>query len=89
VRFVKRVSRPASVIRVILEGARTVTTDARPTPSTMPAYGWKLSDQEVAAVASFVRNAWGNSAPAVTADDVKKLRKNLTVAGHAPPGEKR
>ena len=31
-----------SVIRVILEGARTVPTDARPTPSSMPSFGWKL-----------------------------------------------
>ena len=35
---------PTSVIRVILEGARTVATDARPTPSSMPAFGWKLDD---------------------------------------------
>jgi mono/diheme cytochrome c family protein len=67
-------SDPSTVIRVILQGARTVATDQRPTPVAMPAYDWKLKDDQVAAVASYVRNAWGNSAPAVSADDVRKLR---------------
>jgi cbb3-type cytochrome c oxidase subunit III len=68
---------PTSIIRVILEGARTVPTDARPTPSSMPAFGWKLGDDEVAAVATYVRNSWGNAAAAVTADQVKSLRNEL------------
>jgi mono/diheme cytochrome c family protein len=68
---------PTSVIRVILHGAQTVATDKRPTPFTMPAFDWKLSDGEIAAVASYVRNAWGNSAPAVSADQVKSLRHDL------------
>ena len=68
---------PTSVIRVIVEGARTVSTKARPTPSSMPAFDWKLGDQEVAAVATYVRNAWGNQAAAVTAGQVASLRKEL------------
>jgi mono/diheme cytochrome c family protein len=68
---------PTSVIRVILEGARTVATDARPTPSSMPAFDWKLSDAEIAAVATYVRNAWGNASPPVDADTVKDLREQL------------
>lgn len=55
--------------------SRPVPTNVRPTPSTMPAYDWKLSDQEVASVATFVRNQWGNLAPPVTADEVKPLRE--------------
>jgi mono/diheme cytochrome c family protein len=43
----------------------------------MPAYAWKLGDDEIAAVASYVRNAWGNKAPAVTADTVKDMRKAI------------
>jgi mono/diheme cytochrome c family protein len=70
-------SDPTTVIRVILEGARTVPTDKRPTPFAMPAYGWKLKDDQIAAVATYVRNAWGNSAPAVTASEVTALRKSL------------
>jgi mono/diheme cytochrome c family protein len=71
---------PTTVIRVILEGARMVATDARPTPSSMPAYDWKLNDKEIAAVATYVRNAWGNAAPEVNADDVGSLRKELKTA---------
>jgi mono/diheme cytochrome c family protein len=52
-------------------------TKARPTPFAMPAYNWKLSDDEIAAVATFVRNAWGNAAPAVTTDEVRSLREKL------------
>lgn len=68
---------PTTVLRVILEGARTVATDARPTAATMPAYRWKLDDAAVAAVASYVRNAWGNQAPAVSAGQVEELRDRL------------
>ena len=70
-------SDPTSIVRVILQGAQTVPTDLRPTPVTMPAFDWKLSDRELAAVATYVRNAWGNAAPAVTADQVKSLRDQL------------
>jgi mono/diheme cytochrome c family protein len=68
---------PTTVIRVILDGAQTVQTDKQPTASTMPAYGWKLKDGEIAAVATYVRNAWGNSAPPVDPEQVGKLRKTL------------
>ena len=70
-------SDPTTVIRVILQGARTAVTDSRPTASSMPSYDWKLSDNDVAAVATYVRNAWGNAAANVTADEVKSLRQHL------------
>jgi mono/diheme cytochrome c family protein len=73
---------PMTLVRIILEGARTAVTDPRPTPSTMPAYGWKLDDRQVAAVATYVRNAWGNAAPAVSAADVKSLNTRLTAITH-------
>jgi mono/diheme cytochrome c family protein len=41
----------------------------------MPPYAGKMSDQEVADVVSYIRNAWGNAAPAVTAAEVEKARK--------------
>lgn len=65
---------PDSLIHVILEGSRAVSTQAEPTAPAMPAFRWKLSDDEVAAVATYVRNAWGNAASAVSADDVKSAR---------------
>ena len=71
---------PTTVLRMILQGARTAVTDPRPTPSSMPAYGWKLDDAQVAAVATYVRNAWGNAAPAVSAEQVGSLKTRLTAA---------
>jgi mono/diheme cytochrome c family protein len=43
----------------------------------MPAFGWRLNDDQVAAVLTYVRNSWGNAAPAVTADQARKLRTQL------------
>jgi mono/diheme cytochrome c family protein len=40
----------------------------------MPAYDWKLSDTEIAAVASYVRNDWGSAAGV---EQVKTLRLSL------------
>ena len=65
---------PTTMLRFILSGTQTVATDARPTPLSMPSYGWKLTDDQVAAVATYVRNSWGNAAPAVTVSQVAKLR---------------
>jgi mono/diheme cytochrome c family protein len=70
---------PTTVIRFILSGTRTVATDARPTPLSMPSYAWKLNDAQVAAVATYVRNSWGNAAPAVAASDVGKLRRKVAA----------
>lgn len=72
-----------TVIRVILEGARAVPTNAHPTPLTMPAFDWKLTDEQVAAVATYVRSSWGNRGGAVSAADVTDLRERLN-AGLGP-----
>jgi hypothetical protein len=42
-----------------------------------------MSDAEVAAVLTYVRSAWGNSAGAVTADDV--ARERAATASRATP----
>ena len=51
----------------------------------MPALA-RLHDGEIADVASYVRNAWGNSAPPVSATYVHALRQALQQepAGRAP-----
>jgi mono/diheme cytochrome c family protein len=74
---VLRSSDPATAIRLVLRGARTVQTDHEPTGPGMPAYGRMLKDDEIAAVLTYARNAWGRGAPAVTAADVAKARKDL------------
>jgi mono/diheme cytochrome c family protein len=67
---------PHSVIRLILEGGKAVPTEKFPTPHKMPAFDWKLTDDEVAAVASYVRNNFGNSAAPVTAGQVAEVRND-------------
>ena len=44
---------------------------------TMPGWHTKLNDQEVAAVATFIRQAWSNQAAPVTASMVKKIRTRM------------
>jgi mono/diheme cytochrome c family protein len=74
---VLRSSDPRTAIRLVLRGARTVATDHEPTGPGMPSYGHMLKDDEIAAVLTYARNAWGRGAPPVTADDVAKARREL------------
>ena len=74
---------PASLIRVLLEGARSLATAGEPTSPGMPSFAWKLNDDEAAAVLTYVRNSWGAAAPAVTADQVKSER--AAVLGSTSP----
>jgi mono/diheme cytochrome c family protein len=69
---------PANLIRVVLRGAQSVATDPEPTAPAMPALGWKLSDDEVAAVVTYIRNRWGNAASPVLASDVAGARPPLS-----------
>jgi mono/diheme cytochrome c family protein len=66
---------PSSTLRIILDGALTVTTPRAPNTGSMPAYYRKLTDQEIADVATYIRNSWGNAAPAVTPEQVAKARR--------------
>jgi mono/diheme cytochrome c family protein len=68
---------PTSLIHVVLNGGKSVSTDPAPTGAGMPAFGWLLSDQQVAAVTTYVRNTWGNTASAVTPADVAHQRHEL------------
>jgi mono/diheme cytochrome c family protein len=65
---------PSSTLRIILDGAQTVTTPRAPNPGSMPAYAKQLSDQEIADVTNYIRNSWGNAAPPVTPAQVAKAR---------------
>jgi mono/diheme cytochrome c family protein len=73
-------SNPTTMVRYILTGTQTTATGPAPTPFAMPAFAWKLDDREVAAVATYVRNSFGNSAPPVSASEVANLRHK--VAAH-------
>jgi mono/diheme cytochrome c family protein len=68
---------PTSLMRVVLAGTRSVATDAAPTAPAMPAFGRALDDREAAAVLTYIRNSWGNAAPAVTAGQVADQHRAL------------
>jgi alcohol dehydrogenase (quinone), cytochrome c subunit len=46
----------------------------------MPKYSPVLNDKQIADVLTFVRAGWNNGAPAVTVDEVAKLRKSTQAA---------
>ena len=68
---------PRSAIRLVLRGARSVATKAEPTAPGMPSFGRQLNDDQIAAVLTYARNAWGRPAAAVTASDVSEARREL------------
>ena len=68
---------PAVPIRIVLHGMQgPVTVKGAEYNGLMPAYGTgiEMTDEEVAAVLTYVRQSWGNSASAVTAQQVAAER---------------
>lgn len=68
-----KASDPTTVLRVILQGAQSVSTKEEPTGPAMPGFGWQLNDAQVAAVATYVRDHFGK-ATAVSESDARKAR---------------
>jgi mono/diheme cytochrome c family protein len=65
---------PTTVLRVVLGGSQSVAlTGSRPSYS-MPSLA-TLDDASIAAVVTYIRNAWGNRADPVAPADVARLRK--------------
>lgn len=58
----------------ILHGGFQATTAANPYPYSMPPFGARLTDDQIARLATYVRQNWGNGAPVVVAGQVKALR---------------
>lgn len=65
-----------SLITTVLEGGRGAVTVDNPTSGAMPSFAWKLSDQQIAATLSYIRNSWGNAAPEVSAKQVADVRED-------------
>lgn len=70
-------SDPTGLEHLILGGTNIGVSAARPSPLSMPSFAWKLTDQEIADVSTYIRNSWGNQAAPVSASDVGDLRKKL------------
>ena len=56
---------PTTLIHIVLRGGLSVATKQAPTGAAMPAFAWVLKDDQVAALVTYIRNSWGNAAPAV------------------------
>jgi mono/diheme cytochrome c family protein len=70
-------SDPTSAIRLVLRGGRSVATPAEPTAPGMPSFAWQLNDEQVAAVLTYVRNAWLTTGTPVAASTVSANRNQL------------
>jgi mono/diheme cytochrome c family protein len=69
--------RDDTIARAVLAGTRGATTAKAPTAPAMPSLAWKLSNQQAADILTYVRNTWGNAAPAVSAETVERIRGEL------------
>jgi len=71
---------PSSLIHIVLSGSHMPSTASAPTPLAMPNFDWRLNDQQIADLLTFVRKSWGNHAPAVSAEQVQKVRATTVSA---------
>jgi mono/diheme cytochrome c family protein len=70
---------PTGVLHLILAGTQIGVSASHPSALSMPSFAWKLSDQEIADVATYLRNSWGNQASSVGVSEVAVLRKKLSL----------
>jgi mono/diheme cytochrome c family protein len=68
---------PANLVQVVLGGAFPASTAGNPRPFGMPPFATELGDEDVAAVLSYIRNAWGNRGAAVQPLDVQRWRSSV------------
>ena len=61
-------------IRMVLNGGYPPGTAQNPQPYGMPPFAQNLTDDEVAAVVTYIRASWGNRGAAISARDANQLR---------------
>ena len=64
----------ANPVRLVMFGGYPPGTTRNPRPFGMPPFAQVMSDSEIAAVVTYVRQSWGNHAAAVSAADVARYR---------------
>jgi mono/diheme cytochrome c family protein len=72
---------PTTLIRVVVAGSRAGATSIAPTAPAMPAMAGRLTDDQVASALTYIRNAWGNAAAAVSPDQVSAITAGLARGG--------
>jgi cytochrome c oxidase subunit 2 len=66
-------SNPKEQLTVVLHGLRGATIKGTAYASQMPPFS-QLSDNDIAAIIDHERTSWGNAAPIINPDDVKRAR---------------
>lgn len=69
--------RADSIVRMVLAGGKGAATAKAPTGPGMPSFAWRLNDNQVADILTYVRNNWGNRAPAVSPETAGRIRSSL------------
>jgi alcohol dehydrogenase (quinone), cytochrome c subunit len=67
---------PLSLVSIVLLGSTTSRTSMTPAQFAMPAFAWRLTDQDAADIISFIRSSWGNDAKPIEAPKVAALRSS-------------
>jgi mono/diheme cytochrome c family protein len=65
---------PVNAIRIVLNGGFPPSTEGNPRPYGMPPFYQDLNDEQVAAVVTYIRQSWGNSAPPTWPVEVERSR---------------
>jgi mono/diheme cytochrome c family protein len=65
---------PVNPIRIVLNGGFPPSTEANPRPYGMPPFYQDLTDEQVAAVVTYIRQSWGNYAPPTWPVEVERSR---------------
>ena len=65
---------PVNPIRMVLNGGFPPSTEGNPRPYGMPPFYPDLSDEQIAAVVTFIRQSWGNNAPPTWSVEVGRSR---------------
>jgi len=66
---------PAGIEHTLLYGLQGKVIGGKSYAAQMPAWKGNLSDDDIAAVITYIRSSWGNKASAVTAADLAKITK--------------
>jgi mono/diheme cytochrome c family protein len=67
---------PDRLVRILLDGVSgPMSVRGRQYNNVMPAWHAVLNDQQIAAVLTYIRQEWGNTADAVSADEVQSIRE--------------
>ncbi|MBA4328402.1 MAG: alcohol dehydrogenase [Polaromonas sp.] len=64
----------ANLVQIVLNGGYAPATAGNPRPFGMPPFVLELSDSDIAAVLTHIRQSWGNQAGVVTPLEVNRMR---------------